>query len=209
MSFSVQWNKPEIKSQFDWQLCQEVNVLNEAGEVIAKAEIELLTLNRHRDALKSYDLLAEVGDGQDWELLLNLFFKGQNVNGETAELIAAQTDAKKAQTHILLEALSVLPEYRGQGLARLLLQNIATKYPKAQSLSVLSMPMALFLDPQDCEDETSQAYYQALNLSEDHTSLDTLSSCFTKLGFKGLSVDESLLTVQLPYELFMINPAQL
>ncbi len=112
MKLSIEFNKPEAITGHDWQLSQEVNVKNEAGDVIAKAEIELLTLNKHRDALATYKLLAD--EETDWEIPLNIYFKKQNLTEDLCkELhVAAST---KAQTHILVEAISVLPQYRRQG----------------------------------------------------------------------------------------------
>lgn len=209
MSFSVTFGKSSIKSSFDWQLCQEVNVVTDDGNVIAKAELELLTLNRHRDALKSYQLLDENEEGDDWEILLNLFFKGHNLNTDTAEALEVNVNPKKAQIHIMIEAVSVQPEYRQQGVARILLQAIAAHYTKAQSISLLSMPMNLFVDAQECETQENMDYYLSLNLSEETQSMETLNTCFEKLGFNAVTVDESVLNAPLPYSIFMASPAQL
>lgn len=209
MSFSVEFGKSSIKSNFDWQLCHEVNVVTTDGKVIAKAELELLTLNRHRDALKSYQLLDESEEGDDWEVLLNIFFKGHNVNAETAEALAVKAEPKKAQTHMMIEAISVHPEFRQQGVARLLLKSIAEQYTKVQSISLLSLPMNLFVDADECETEENAAYYQSLNLSDQSLSAETLSTCFAQLGFNAVTVEESVLNAPLPYQMFMASPAQL
>lgn len=209
MTFSIAFGKSSIKSEFDWQLCQEVNVCNEAGEVIAKAELELLTLNRHRDALESYELLSKDDEPCDWEILLNLFFKKHNLNAETCAKLGAKADPKKAQTHILVEAISVLPEYRKQGVSRLLLNAISETYPKAQSLSVLSMPMNLFVEAEHCETPENIAYYEALNLPNETIDAASLAAYFEHIGFIPLTVDEALLNVPLPYQMFMSTPSKL
>lgn len=207
--FSVKLGKSSIKSEFDWQLCQEVNVCDDAGVVIAKAELELLTLNRHRDALATYELLSQDDEACDWEILLNLFFKKQHLNAQLCEQFKIKTDAKKAQTHILIEAISVLPAYRNKGIARLLLNAIAETFPKAQSISVLSMPMHLFVEAEHCETEENIAYYQALNLPNDTIDSLTLKTFFEHVNFTELTVDSNLLNAELPYQMFMATPTKL
>lgn len=209
MSFTIEFTKPEIKSTFDWQLIQEVNVLNENNAIVAKAEIELITLNKHRDALKSYVLIDEQDGSTDWELPLNLYFKGQNLSSELCEVFAIKPDVKKAKTHVLLEAISVLPSYKKQGLSKLLLKAIAEHYPKVQSLTVLTMPLSLFIDADACEVETSKTYYQQLDLSSDKTTREELSDFFKHCGFVEYKVDEALLNEPLAFDLLISTPEKL
>ena len=164
MNLSITYSKPVTETGNDWQLSQEINVSNEAGDIIAKAEIELLTLNKHRDALATYQLLAD--DATDWEIPLNVYFKKQNLTAELCQElnVAAST---KAQTHILIEAISVLPEYRKQGVGKYLLQEIAKKHVKIQSLSVLSLAMNAFVDAEQCETQENTDYYSKLNLTDE------------------------------------------
>ena len=185
MNLSITFNKPEAITGHDWQISQEINVSNEAGEVIAKAEIELLTLNKHRDALATYKLLAD--EETDWEIPLNIYFKKQNLTEELCkELhVAAST---KAQTHILIEAISVLPEYRKQGVGRYLLQEIAKKHSKIQSISVLSLAMNAFVDADNCETEANQQYYQQLALENETLGRTDLSCYFVNNGFIAITV---------------------
>lgn len=204
MNFTVDFKKPEIAGAFDWQLCQEINVKNEQGEVIAKAEIELITINKHRDALGSYTLLAD--DHTDWEIPLNLYFKGQNLNKELCDKLSITPDNKKAKTHILLEAISVLPEYRKQGVGQFLLKEIVKHHKKIQSITVLSMPMHQFVDADECQDEGSKAYYQLADLQAKSLSEDELAKFFINSGFIEFAVDESLLAEPLPYQIFVASP---
>ena len=122
MNLTIEFKKPEISGAFEWQLCQEINVKNEKNEVIAKAEIELITINKHRDALGSYSLLAD--EHTDWEIPLNLYFKGQNLTKDLCDQLDIIPDSKKAKTHILIEAISVLPEFRKQAVGQFLLKEI-------------------------------------------------------------------------------------
>jgi GNAT superfamily N-acetyltransferase len=204
MNLTVDFKKPEIAGAFDWQLCQEINVKNEQGDIIAKAEIELITLNKHRDAVGSYTLLAN--EDTDWEIPLNLYFKGQNLEQGLCEQLSITAETKKAKTHILLEAISVLPRYRRQAIGQYLLKEIVKHHQKAQSITVLSMPMHLFVDADECEDEGIKAYYQAADLQTEKVTIDDLTHFFTKSGFVDFTVDESLLAEPLPYQIFVGSP---
>ena len=203
MNLTIEFNKPEIKTSFEWQLIQEVNVKNDDNQVIAKAELEI-TLNKHRGADESYELLSEQ-DATDWEVPLNLFFKKQNIAADLVEKFKAKVDAK-AKDHILIEAISVLPAFRQQGVATFLLNEIAQHYNKVQSISLLSLPMNLFVDAQDCETEENKAYYQAMNLTDDALTQDQLSAFFEKSGFNHLAIDDSALEAPLPFKVFMASP---
>jgi GNAT superfamily N-acetyltransferase len=204
MNLTIEFNKPEIKTSFEWQLIQEVNVKNDDNQVIAKAEIEIITLNKHRGADESYELLSQQ-DSTDWEVPLNLFFKKQNIAADLVEKFQAKVDAK-AKDHILIEAISVLPAFRQQKVATFLLNEIAQHYNKVQSISLLSMPMNLFVDAQDCETEENKAYYQAMNLTDDALTQDQLSAFFAKAGFSHLAIDDSALEAPLPFNVFMTSP---
>jgi len=204
MNLTIDFKKPEIASSFDWQLCQEINVSNEQGDIIAKAEIELITINKHRDALGSYALLAD--ESTDWEIPLNLFFKGQNLTKNLCDQLDITPETKKAKTHILLEAISVLPAFRKKGVAQYLLKEIAKHHAKTQSIIVLSMPMHNFVDANECEDEANKAYYQALDLQSNKLDSEELLNVFTHSGFVEFSVDESLLAEPLPYQILVASP---
>ncbi len=204
MKLTVEFTKPEIKNAFDWQLTQEINVKNDENQVIAKAEIEIITLNKHRGADESYELLSQQ-DATDWEVPLNLFFKKQNIAADLVEKLQAKVDAK-AKDHILIEAISVLPAYRKQGVAKFLLKEIAQLYSKVQSISALSMPMNLFVDAQDCETAENKAYYQAMNLTEDTLNTEQLSAFFQQSGFSHLAIDDSALETPLPFQVFIASP---
>ncbi len=204
MNLTIEFKQPEIKSAFDWQLAQEINVKNAENQVIAKAEIEIITLNKHRGADESYELLSQQG-ATDWEVPLNLFFKKQNITADLVEKLQVKVDVK-AKDHILIEALSVLPEYRQQGVAKFLLTAIAQHYSKVQSISVLSMPMSLFVDAQDCETDENKAYYQAMNLAKDDVNSEQLSAFFRQSGFHYLAIDDSALESPLPFKIFIASP---
>jgi GNAT superfamily N-acetyltransferase len=204
MNLTIEFKQPEIKSAFDWQLAQEINVKNAENQVIAKAEIEIITLNKHRGADEIYELQSQQG-ATDWEVPLNLFFKKQNITADLVEKLQVKVDVK-AKDHILIEALSVLPEYRQQGVAKFLLTAIAQHYSKVQSISVLSMPMSLFVDAQDCETDENKAYYQAMNLAKDDVNPEQLSAFFTQSGFHYLAIDDSALETPLPFKVFMASP---
>jgi len=206
MNLTIEFKTPVKTGSFDWQLSQEINVSNDKGDVVAKAEIELLTLNKHRDALTSYSQLDNDDENTDWEIPLNLYFKGQNLSVELCESLQATANVKKAQTHIMLEALSVLPEYRNKGIAQYLLQEIAKKHEKVQSITVLSMPMHHFLDPEHCIEEHNTRYYQALNIKEKETTQVELHEFFSKVGFIEYKVDEALLAAPLQFEIFIASP---
>jgi GNAT superfamily N-acetyltransferase len=209
MTLTTEFKKPEITGSFDWQLTQEINVKNEQGDVIAKAEIELITLNKHRAAVESYELLDSDNEATDWEIPLNLYFKGQNLSPVMCELLAVTANTKKAQTHIMLEALSVVPSYRKQGVAKQLLNAIANQYEKAQSITLMSMPMNLFVDAEDCQTPDAKSYYQALELKNDETSRDDLQQFFVKAGFINYEVDASLLAEPLGYDIYVSTPEKL
>lgn len=203
MKLSIEFNKPEAIIGHDWQLSQEVNVKNETGDVIAKAEIELLTLNKHRDALATYKLLAD--EETDWEIPLNIYFKKQNLTEDLCkELhVAAST---KAQTHILVEAISVLPQYRRQGVGQYLLQEIAKKHEKIQSITVLSLAMNTFVDAENCETEANQTYYQQLDLANETLGRIELAQYFANNGFTAINVDEEQLIEPLTFDVFVASP---
>jgi len=204
MNLTIDFKKPEIAGAFDWQLCQEINVKNEQGDVIAKAEIELITINKHRDALGSYTLLAD--EHTDWEIPLNLYFKGQNLTKDLCDKLDITPDTKKAKTHILLEAISVLPQYRKQAVGQFLLKEIVKHHEKSQSITVLSMPMHQFVDPQECEEEGNKAYYQAADLQNKKVEAEALANFFTQTGFVEYKVEENLLAEPLPYQIFVASP---
>ena len=204
MNLTIEFKQPEIKSTFDWQLIQEINVKNDQSQVIAKAEIEIITLNKHRGADESYELLSQQG-ATDWEVPLNLFFKKQNVAADLLDKLQAKIETK-AKDHRLIEAISVLPAYRKQGLAKFLLTAIAQHYSKVQSISALSMPMSLFVDAQDCESEENKTYYQAMNLAADNLNPEQLSAFFEKSGFNYLAIDDSALEAPLPFKVFIASP---
>ncbi len=204
MNLTIEFNTPEIKNAFDWQLVQEINVKNDDDLVIAKAEIEIITLNKHRGADESYELLSQQG-ATDWEVPLNLFFKKQNIAADLVEKLQVKVDAK-AKDHMLIEAISVLPAYRKQGVASFLLKEIAKQYSKVQSISVLSMPMNMFVDAQDCETEENTAYYQAMNLNEEALDQEQLNTFFEQSGFSHLAIDDSALEAPLPFKVYIASP---
>ena len=102
-----------------------------------------------------------------------------------------------------------MPAFRKQGVAKFLLKEIAEHYSKVQSISVLSMPMSLFVDAQDCETEENKAYYQAMNLAEDELNNEQLSAFFEHSGFTHLAIDDSALEAPLPFKVFMASPKTL
>lgn len=207
MNLTIEFTKLAIKTAFDWQLSQEVNVKNDDNQVIAKAEIDIITLNKHRGADESYELLVQEGP-TDWEVPLNVYFKKQNITADLVEQLQVKTDAK-AKDHILIEAISVMPEFRQQGVAKFLLQEIAKRYTKAQSISVLSMPMNLFVDADDCETPENQAYYQALNLPTETMEQEALTTFLTQSGFIHIAIDDSALEQPLPFNVFIASPQML
>lgn len=205
MNLSITFKKPTVKGAYDWQLSQEINVSNEAGDVIAKAEIELITLNKHRDADKSFEMLDEQ-EATDWELPLGVYFKKQNLIAEYCEKLLVKPDTN-AKTHIMIEAISVQPAYRKQGVAKYLLNEIALHYPKVQSLNVMSMAMNLFVDLEFCNGEENTQYYTKLALENEAIANEELKAFFTASGFMQVEIDESLLAKPLPFELFIASPA--
>ncbi|SEL86315.1 Acetyltransferase (GNAT) family protein [Colwellia chukchiensis] len=207
MNLTVEFKQAEIKSTFDWQIVQEVNVKNDDDQVIAKAELEIITLNKHRGAEQSCELLQQQGV-TDWEVPLSLFFKKQNISADLVDVLQAKVDTK-AKDHILIEAISVLPSYRKQGVAKYLLTAIAQHFPKVQSITVLSMPMQMFVDAQDCDTEANKAYYQALNLGQDDLSPEQLTAFFQQSGFSHLAIDDSALEAPLPFKVFIASPTTL
>ena len=106
----------------------------------------------------------------------------------------------------MIEAISVLPEFRKQGVAKFLLNEISQHYAKAQSISVLSMSMHLFVDADDCETQENKAYYQALNLAETDNNQEALSNFFTQSGFINVAIDDSALEEPLPFKVFIASP---
>lgn len=208
MNLSIEFKKPEITASFDWQLSQEVNVKNEQNHVIAKAEIELITLNKHRDATKSYEMLEQLGS-TDWEIPLNLYFKGQNLSADLCEALAITPDTKKAKTHIMLEAISVHPDYRKQGVASYLISEIFKHYNKAQSITAFSMPLNTFVNAEDCQEEENKAYYQSLNLESETIADEELGQFFKQTGFIEYQVDEALLAEPLAFKIFVASQASI
>lgn len=208
MNLSIEFKKPEITSSFDWQLSQEINVKNEQGEIIAKAEIELITLNKHRDAAKSYEMLEQQGS-TDWEIPLNLYFKGQNLTLDLCESLTITPDNKKAKTHIMLEAISVVPNCRKQGVARFLITEIMKHYNKAQSITAFSMPLNNFVSAEDCQAEENKSYYQSLDLENETMSADALTEFFKQMGFREYQVDDSLLAEPLSFNIFVASQASI
>ena len=204
MQLTSTFTNAEITSEYDWQVSQEVNVINNDGLVIAKAEIEIITLNKHRGAKQSYELLEQ--QETDWELPLNLYFSGHNLNEKLCNKLSIKPNPKKAQQHIMIEALSVLAEHRSKGIAMFLLQAIADQYQKAQSITVMSMPMRLFVDSENCQTDTAKRYYQSLQLEQDLTSAQDLQQFFIKAGFVEYQVDSSLLAEPLSFDVFVTSP---
>lgn len=205
MTLSIAFKKPTVKGAYDWQLSQEINVSNEAGEIIAKAEIELITLNKHRDADKSFEMLDQQ-EATDWEIPLGVYFKKQNLIAQYCEKLLVKPDTN-AKTHIMIEAISVQPSYRRQGIAQYLLNEIAQHYPKVQSLNVMSMAMNLFVDLEYCNGEENTQYYKNLDLESEAIANDELAAFFTETGFMQVEIDQSLLAEPLPYDIFVASPA--
>ncbi len=205
MNLSIEFKKPEVKASYDWQLTQEINVSNEAGEVIAKAEIELITLNKHRDADKSFEMLDEQ-EATDWEIPLGVYFKKQNLIADYCDKLLVKADTN-AKTHIMIEAISVQPKYRKQGVAQYLLNEIAQHYPKVQSLNLMSMAMNLFVDLEFCNGEENTQYYTNLALENEVIANEELKAFFTASGFMEIEIDASLLAEPLPYDIFVASPA--
>jgi GNAT superfamily N-acetyltransferase len=210
-NLTITFNKPIITSDLDWQLSQEINVSTADGTVIAKAEIELITLNKHRDAIASYELL-DSEEGTDWEIPLNLYFTKQNLSADLCNSLLVKADTK-AKTHIMLEAISVHPDYRKQGVARYLFTAIAKHYTKAQSISVMSMPMPLFLDSETMGadqglDADNIAYYQSLHLASETITAEDVDQFFTAIGFNHFEIDPSLLAEPLGFSVYVTSPAK-
>ncbi|WP_448211531.1 hypothetical protein [Colwellia sp. MEBiC06753] len=208
MNLIVKFEQPEIKDAFEWQLAQDVNVFNDAGELVAKAELEIITLNKHRGAKQSIESIT-ASNPSDWELPLTLFFKGQNLNPELCEQLDITADTKKARVHIMIEAISVTPSMRKQGVSRLLLNAIVNEYTKAQSIWLMSLPMHQFVDADEIDCPQTQAYYQALDLNNDETTLEQLNEYFQHLGFYHVQVDDSLLAEPLPFSIFATSPSKI
>lgn len=206
MNLSTEFKKTVSERGVDWLLTQEINVSNEQGEVIAKAEIELLTLNKHRDAAATYAMLEN--DETDWEIPLNIYFKKQNLTADLCEALNVSSSTK-AQTHILLEAISVLPEYRNKGVAKYLLQEIAKKHAKCQSINVLSMPMNMFVDAEHCESEDNKQYYRQLDLTNETIDRKALEQCFVQTGFTKINIDEAMLVAPLDFDVLVASPASI
>lgn len=206
MNLSTEFKKTVSERGVDWLLTQEINVSNEQGEVIAKAEIELLTLNKHRDAAATYAMLEN--DETDWEIPLNIYFKKQNLTADLCEALNVSSSTK-AQTHILLEAISVLPEYRNKGVAKYLLQEIAKKHAKCQSINVLSMPMNMFVDAEHCESEDNKQYYRQLDLTNEAIDRKALEQCFVQTGFTKINIDEAMLVAPLDFDVLVASPASI
>jgi len=207
MDLSIDFQKPELKGAYDWQLTQEINVKNPAGDVIAKAEIELVTLNKHRDADKSYELLDQQ-EATDWEIPFGVYFKKHNLIADYCEKLAVKADTN-AKTHIMIEALSVQPQYRTQGVAKQLLQAIAEHYPKAQSLNVMSMAMNLFVDLEYCNGPDNTQYYENLSLDQETIATEELNAFWGKVGFMQVEIDEKLLAEPLSYTIYLASPASI
>jgi len=205
MNLSIEFKKPTLKGAYDWQLSQEINVSNEAGDVIAKAEIELITMNKHRDADKSYALLDEQ-EATDWEIPLGIYFKKQNLISQYCEKLLVKADTN-AKTHIMIEAISVQPAYRKKGVAQYLLNEMAQHYPKAQSLNVMSMAMNLFVDLEYCNGEENTQYYKSLALDNESIANEELKAFFIANGFMQVDIDTSLLAEPLPYDILIASPA--
>ena len=96
--YTFSFQTPEIKANFEWQLYQELNIY-EGEQLIAKVELELLTINKNRNAKQSYEALEQLG-ATDWELPLHLYFKGHNINSELSEQLEVKQEVKK-QRNIL------------------------------------------------------------------------------------------------------------
>lgn len=207
MDLSINFQKPVMKGSYDWQLTQEINVKNKEGDLIAKAEIELVTLNKHRDAEKSYVLIDEQ-EATDWEIPFGVYFKKHNLINDYCEKLSVKPDTN-AKTHIMIEALSVLPTYRKQGVAVFLLKSIAEHYRKAQSLNVMSMPINLFVDVEYCEGEENTQYYKSLDLKSENTTHEDLDIFWTKSGFIPVHIDEKLLAEPLTYNIYLASPASI
>jgi GNAT superfamily N-acetyltransferase len=207
MDLSIDFKKPAIKSAYDWQLTQEINVTNQDGDLIAKAEIELVTLNKHRDAEKSYALIDEQ-EATDWEIPFGVYFKKNNLISDYCEKLQVKADTN-AKTHIMIEALSVQAAYRKQGVGTFLLQRIAEHYPKAQSLNVMSMPINLFVDVEYCEGEENTQYYQNLDLQNEKTTNEDLDGFWTRSGFMPVQIDQTLLAEPLSYSIYLASPASI
>lgn len=207
MDLSIDFQKPEMKGSYDWQLTQEINVKNSAGDIIAKAEIELVTLNKHRDADKSYDLLDQQ-EATDWEIPFGVYFKKQNLVNDYCEKLAVTPDTN-AKTHIMIEAISVQPAYRKQGVGKKLLQAIAEHYPKIQSLNVMSMAMNLFVDLEYCNGPENTKYYENLTLDNETIAESELNSFWEKTGFISVQIDEKLLAEPLSYRIYLASPASI
>lgn len=205
MNLSIEFKKPTVKGAYDWQLSQEINVSNEAGDVIAKAEIELITMNKHRDADKSYEMLDQQ-EATDWEIPLGVYFKKQNLIAEYCEKLLVKPDTN-AKTHIMIEAISVQPAYRKKGVAQYLLNEISLHYVKAQSFNVMSMPMNLFVDLEYCNGEENTQYYKGLALENESIANEELKAFFTASGFIQVDIDASLLAEPLPYDILIASPA--
>ncbi len=204
MQLTTTFATAEIASQYDWQLNQEINLSDSDGNVIAKAEIEILTLNKHRGAKQSYQLLEQ--QETDWELPLNLYFSGHNLNETLCKELNIKANTKKAQQHIMIEALSVQPQHRNQGIGRLLLNAIANEYQKAQSITVMSLPMKLFVDSENCQSDAAKHYYQSLELAQDDTDRQGLKQFFSNAGFVEYQVDDSLLNEPLHFDVLLSSP---
>lgn len=205
MNLSIEFKKPTVKGAYDWQLSQEINVSNETGDVIAKAEIELITMNKHRDADKSYEMLDQQ-EATDWEIPLGAYFKKQNLIAQYCEKLLVKPDTN-AKTHIMIEAISVQSAYRKKGVAQYLLNEIALHHAKVQSLNVMSMAMNLFVDLEFCNGEENTQYYTNLALDNEVIANEELKAFFTASGFMRVEIDESLLAEPLPYDIFVGSPA--
>lgn len=203
MNLSIEFSKPIIDGGQEWLLTQEINVTDEQGDVIAKAEIQLLTMNKHRDAKATYALLEEFYP--DWEIPLNIYFKKHNLTDELCLELNVPTSSK-AQTHIMIEAISVQPAYRGKGVGQYLLQEIAQKHKKAQSLTVLSMPLNSFIDVEDCEEAHNRLYYSQLDLANDTVTRDELKGFFNNNGFTTINIDEDNLIEPLAFDVLVASP---
>lgn len=208
MTLRFEFEQAEIKSQLDWQLCQDINVFD-GDMLVAKAEVEIITINKHRDAIKSYQALLALG-ATDWELPLNLYFKNQNLNAELCAQFAVKPEGKKACQHLLIEAISVHPDYQNKGIAKQLLAKLGETYSKAQSVWLIAMPISTFIDADECDEESDSTFYSAVISAESNEATsESVAQVFERLGFEKQTISPELLAEPLPYELLVTVPSRL
>jgi GNAT superfamily N-acetyltransferase len=143
------------------------------GELIGRLVLETIGLTENRPAWKAFSAIDRFCQS-DWEIPLECF----DEHHITAQLWGALNIIPKGRSsqQVMINEVSILPEYRNKGLARALVKHVALLYPKSQAIW-------LIIGPLEKPAYVGKNKFKEIVHSADNPNKEGLINVYDKYGF--------------------------